>query len=183
MDLHEAIDRRRTIRKFNGMATEEQLKRILAQGTKAPSGRNQQNWEFILVEDTGLIEKISDIKYILNRGKPQGEPVSEELEKAAQSQKDSFANASLVLVYHGQGPTSAAGGWCCIQNMLLTAVAEGLGTKITYFGGVATQEINQLVQAPDEMVLAAAISIGIPAAEPGPRQLRPEGSWLHRDRF
>jgi len=28
-----------------------------------------------------------------------------------------------------------------------------------------------------------AISIGVPDEEPAPRTLRPEGSWLHRNRF
>ena len=97
-----------------------------------------------------------------------------EEEKAAQAQKDSFVNASLVLVYHGQGAAHAAGAWCCIQNMLLAAMAEGLGTKISYFRGGAVQDINKLLRVPEEMELAAAISIGVPAEEPGPRRLRPE---------
>lgn len=184
MDLYQAIDKRRTIRKFKNPASEEQLKRIIAMGTKAPSPRNTQSWEFIIVDDPELIENISEVKYLVSReNKPREEQVPPEQEKAAQVQKDSFANASLIMVYHSEGTTHAAGAWCCIQNMLLAAVAEGLGTKISFFRGGAVQDINKLLQVPEGMELAAAISIGVPAEEPGPRELRPERSWLHRNRF
>jgi len=94
MDLYEAIEKRRTIRRFKGPATREQLNRIIDAGTKAPSPGNRRNWEFIVLEDPSLIEKISERKYILNRGdKPRGEQVSPAQEAGAQAQKDSFANA------------------------------------------------------------------------------------------
>ena len=60
MDLYEAIAKRRTVRKFKGPATEAQLMRIMVAGTKAPSGMNQQRWEFIVVDDPALIEQIAD---------------------------------------------------------------------------------------------------------------------------
>ena len=184
MDIYEAIEKRRTIRKFKGPASDEQIKKIISTGTKAPSARNGQSWEFIIVDDPELIEKISERKYLLIReDKPRGVEVPSEQEKAAQAQKDSFANASLVMVFHSKGATHAAGAWCCIQNMLLAAVAEGLGTKITYYAGKAAQDINKLLQVPEGMELAAAISIGVPAEEPGPKELRAEGSWLHQNQF
>ena len=59
MEFYEAIEKRRTIRKFKAPATKEQIMRIIVAGTKAPSGANQQRWEFILVEDPDSIGKIS----------------------------------------------------------------------------------------------------------------------------
>ena len=183
MDIYEAIEKRRTIRKYQGIATEEQLNRIITAATKSPSGGNKQNWEFVIVDDPTLIEKVSEIKYLLNRGKPRGEEVSEDTEKAAQRQKDSFANASLVLVFHNSKLADAAGVWCCIENMLLAAVAEGLGTRIARFRGDSVTDINKLMGAPEGMDLVAAISIGVPAEKPESRSLRPDGSWLHRNSF
>ena len=183
MDIYDAIEKRRTIRKYKGPATQEQLSRILTAATKSPSSGNKQNWEFIVVDDPVIIEKVSEVKYLLNRGKPPAEQVPEAQEKAARRQKDSFDNATLVVVYHNQKLADAAGVWCSIQNMLLAAVAEGLGTRIARFSGRSVDEINTLMQAPEGMELVAAISIGIPAQEPRPRELRPEGSWLHRNRF
>ncbi|MFH1952774.1 MAG: nitroreductase family protein [Pseudomonadota bacterium] len=183
MDVYDAIERRRTIRKLKGPATQEQLLRIIGAATKSPSSGNKQNWEFIIVDDPEVMKKVSEIKYILNRGRPLGEQVTEKEEKAAQRQRNSFFDASLVMVYHNQKLADAAGVWCCIQNMLLAAVAEGLGTRIARFRGQAVNDINTLMHAPEGMELVAAISIGISAEEPGPRKLRPEGSWLHRNRF
>jgi nitroreductase len=183
MELYQAIERRRTIRKFKGAATEEQLKRILAAGTQSPSTMNKQNWEFVVVDDPGIIEKISQIKYVFNRGKAAGEEVSEEQEKGALRQKESFKNATLIVVYCNRDLADTAGPWCCIENILLAAVAEGLGTRIARLAGDAMVQVNGLLHAPPPMELVVAISIGVPAEEPAPRKLRPEGSWLHRNRF
>jgi nitroreductase len=183
MELNQAIEQRRTIRKFQRSATEDQMKRILAAGTLAPSGMNKQNWEFVAIDDQGIIDKIGQVKYILIRGKAAGEEAPEEQEKAALKQKDSFKNASLIVVYCNRELADSAGAWCCIENMLLAAVAEGLGTRIARFGGDAIAQINAILNAPQQMELVAAISIGVPAEEPAPRKLRPEGSWLHRNRF
>jgi nitroreductase len=183
MEIYEAIEKRRTIRKFKAPATEEQIMRIIIAGTKAPSGGNQQRWEFIIVDDPALIEKISERKYVLNRGnKPRGEAAeSPEKEKGAQVQKESFANGSLVAVYFKEGGTAEA--WMCLENMSLAAVAEGLGTRIAAFGMGADKDINQILKVPTGFELAAVLSIGVPAMEPAPRKLRPERSWLHRNKF
>jgi len=184
MDLYEAIEKRRTIRKFKGPASEEQLKKILSLGTRAPSARNTQGWEFVIVDDPDIFDSISEKKYLISRDdKPRGEDVPPEQEAQAQAQKESFANATLVMVFHQQGPPLAASAWCCIQNMLLVAVAEGLGTKITYYGGPAAQELATLLKIPEGLELACAVSIGVPGEEPKPRDLRPEGSWLHRNQY
>ncbi len=184
MDLYEAIEKRRTIRKFKKPATEEQIKRVIVAGTKAPSPSNRQTWEFVIVNDPALIEKIAERKYVLNRGnKPRGEQVPADQEKGAQVQKESFANASLVLVYHKPGAAEAAGAWMCIENMSLAAVAEGLGTRIAAFSSGADKDINSYLQVPEGMELAAAISIGVPDQQPNPRNLRPEGSWQHQNRY
>ena len=183
MDIYEAIEKRRTIRRFKAPATKEQILRIIAAGTKAPSGTNQQRWEFILVDDPALVEKISERKYVLNRGnKPRGEAAeSPEKEKGAQMQKESFANASHVAVYYKEGGIGDA--WMCLENMSLAAVAEGLGTRIAAFGMGADKDINKILKAPAGYELAAVLSIGVPAMEPAPRNLRPEGSWLHHNQF
>ena len=183
MELYQAIEKRRTIRKFKGAATQEQLKRILTAGTQAPSGMNKQNWEFVLVDDPALIEAISQIKYVMNRGKAAGEAVPEAQEKGALKQKESFKNATLVVVYCNKELADTAGPWCCIENMSLAAVAEGLGSRIARLGGDAAAQVNKLLNVPPSMELVVAISIGVPDEEPAPRTLRPEGSWLHRNRF
>jgi nitroreductase len=183
MELYEVIAKRRTVRKFKGPATETQLMRILVAGTKAPSGMNQQRWEFIVVDDPALVEQIAERKYVLNRGNtPRGEEAATpEMEKAAQAQKDSFANGSHVAVYYKEGGRDEA--WMCLENMSLAAVAEGLGTRIAFFRAGAEKDIDKILQVPPGYELACVLSIGVPAMEPAAPPLRPEGSWLHRNKF
>jgi len=183
MDFYEAVEARRTIRKFKGPATKAQLARIMDAAVRAPSSQNKQNWEFVMVDDPELLEAIAQIKYILNRGKPAGEKVPEDKEAAAQRQKDSFANASLVVVFCNNNLADSAGVWCSIENMLLAAAAEGLGSRIARLMGDAVASAGKVLKAPEGVEAIAAISIGIPAEAPGPRNLRPEGSGLHRNGF
>jgi nitroreductase len=184
MDLYEAFEKRRSVRKFLNPASEEQLNRILNAGTKAPSVMNTQRWEFVVVDDPELIEKISEIKYLVNRDmKPRGEDVPPEKEKIAQLQKDSFPNATLVVVFHRAKPFHKEAAWTCIQNMLLAAAAEGLGSRIATFWGGGEKEVARLLKVPKDFELTAALSFGEPAYTPGPKPLRPEGSWLHRNVF
>jgi len=46
MDVYEAIEKRRTIRIYKNPASEEQLRKIILAGTKAPSAVNRRPWEF-----------------------------------------------------------------------------------------------------------------------------------------
>jgi len=63
MDVYEAIENRRSIRVFTQAISEEQLRRLLLAGTKAPSGSNVQPWEFIIIDDPNIIEQIAEHKY------------------------------------------------------------------------------------------------------------------------
>jgi nitroreductase len=189
MEFYETLRKRRTIRKFQGPATTDQLDRILEAGTAAPSAGNRQSWEFIVVEETDLIDKIGEIKLQLNRNfhPPHMEDyLTPEQIVASQgaAQKESFRNASLIMVYHRKkGLFEEAGTWMAIENMSLAAAAEGLGSRIATFWGDGIKEIQQLLQVPEEFQLAAALTVGVPAEEPGQKKNRPQKSWLHCNRF
>ena len=146
------------------------------------------------MDDPALIEKISVIKHNLNiphtkmLNEDQRKYMTQEMLIAGEgpAQRESFAQASLVMVYYKSKPKGLftdTAAWMCIENMLLAAVAEGLQTRIAAFWGNAKNEVNKLMQAPEEYDVAAAITIGIPAEEPVEKPLRPDGSWLHRNRF
>jgi nitroreductase len=130
MELYEAIEKRRTVRIYKKPASEEQLRKIILAGTKAPSAVNRQPWEFIMVDDPDIIDRLADIKYRLNRkedpSRPEKDPVQRE--KKALFQKESFRNTSVVAVCHEVDWERSA--WLCIENMSLAALAEGLGSGI-----------------------------------------------------
>jgi nitroreductase len=189
MELYEAIEKRRTIRVFRKGASEDQLKKIMLAGTRAPSAVNSQPWEFILVTDPGIIEKLSQVKSEQTRAHPpkrvEGDP--EAIEKLAQAQKDSFRNASIVAVCHRIEWERSV--WMCLENMSLAAVAEGLGSGIVLYWGEKQKEAGRILGLPEDYEITAVLKIGVPGEEGYPRDgnpyapRRPEYSWLHRDRY
>jgi nitroreductase len=187
MDLYEAIEKRRTIRVFKGPATEDQLKRIIFAGTKAPSGMNSQPWEFVIIQDQALIDKLADLKYnlTLNMAPPGAD--KESFKERADAQKNSFRNASILAVFNKTGQDASA--WAAIENISLAAVAEGLGSGITFYAPEERSMITELLELPGNYELSAVLKIGLPGEEGyardknpnGPR--RPEFSWLHKNKY
>ncbi len=188
MDLHEAIEKRRTIRVYKAGATEEQLRKIILAGTKAPSALNRQFWEFIVVDDPSIIDGLAQLKYEQTLKTPVKDPAKRpKLEKAAVAQKESFKNASIVAVCNKVDWERSL--WLCIENMSLAAVAEGLGSGIVLYWDEDKQAAGELLGLPEDYELTAVLKIGVPGETGyardenpfGPR--RPDFSWLHKNRF
>jgi len=185
MELYEAIEKRRTIRIFKQGASEEQLRKIILAGTKAPSAGNCQPWEFIIVDDQKIIDQLAELKYQQNRrlspsrdGEGGGQ---NEVEQKALKQKSSFQNASIVVVCNQSGQASS--GWLCIENISLAAVAEGLGSGIVAYWGEHREEVEKIFGLPEGYNLTAVMKFGVPAEEGIHAPRRPEFSWLHKNRF
>jgi 5,6-dimethylbenzimidazole synthase len=188
VDIYEAIEKRRTIRIFKKPATDDQMKKIILAGTKAPSARNTQPWEFVIVEDQELIDAIANMKYNLTvKMASAGGVEREKISKLAGAQKDSFRNASILGVFHKQGGESSA--WLCIENISLSAVAEGLGSGIVFYAPEERAMITELLGLPADFDLTAILKIGVPGEEGYRREdnpyapRRPEFSWLHKNKY
>lgn len=60
MECMETIQKRQSIRKFKkGEVAQDALLKILEAGRLAPSGKNSQNWHFVVIRNTDLMEKIA----------------------------------------------------------------------------------------------------------------------------
>ncbi len=189
MDFYEVIEKRRSIRVCKQGATEEQLRRIILAGTKAPSAVNRQPWEYIIVEDQGIIDQLAEFKYQLNRKKDpdRGDMTDEEREKGALRQKRYFRNTSVVAVCNEVEWERSV--WLSIENMSLAAVAEGLGSCIVLLWGEEKKKAEALLGIPENYELTALLKIGVPGEKGFSRDKnpwaprRPEFSWLHKNRF
>ena len=182
MDIYEAIEKRRTIRFFKKGATEEQLRRIILAGSKAPSGGNSQPWELISIDDPEIIQQLGELKYQLSkRFKPGPGQTEEDVEKRALNQKKGFVNAAIVAICTTLGQSSA--GWLVVENMSLAAVAEGLGSNIITYWDDAKEEVEKLIGLPEGYELTCVLKLGVPEAEVARPERRPEFSWLHKDKF
>ena len=182
MDVYEAIEKRRTIRIFKKGAAEDQLRRIVLAGTKAPSGGNRQSWEFILIDEREIIDQLAEIKYQLNRKfSPGPSETQKDVEERALNQKKGFQNCSVVAVCTRSGDFGT--GWLVIENMSLAAVAEGLGSNIITYWGEEKKEVEKILGLPGDYELTCVLKLGVPAMEVTPPKRRPDFSWLHKNKF
>jgi nitroreductase len=182
MDVYEAIEKRRTIRIFKKGATEEQLRRIILAGSKAPSGGNRQPWEFIIIDDPKIIDQLAEIKYQLNRKFTPGKgETQKDVEERALNQKRWFKNSSVVGVCTTSGQST--NGWLAVENMSLAAVAEGLGSNIISYWAEEKKEVEKIIGLPDGYELTCLLKFGEPGEEVKPPKRRPEFSWLHKNKF
>ena len=56
MNTLEAINKRRSIRKFTGKAlTQQQIETLLRAAMLAPTARNAQEWDFVVVRDRATL--------------------------------------------------------------------------------------------------------------------------------
>lgn len=119
MDFYEVIERRSSTRDFTSEdVPPETVGRLLASACKAPTAGNLQPWRFYVVRDGGVRGRLSEAAY--------GQPY------VAAAPVVLVVCADLDVSAHGYG--SRGENLYCIQdtaaaveNILLSAVAEGLG--------------------------------------------------------
>jgi len=189
MEIYQALEGRRSVRKYVSPATDEQLDRILKAAALAPSPFNRQAWDVVVVKNPDLIDQIAEIKYQLNLGLSR--KATDKTKAQAQRQKDAFNNASLLVVYQRERNNDreirydAGGGWLLMGNILIAAMAEGLGSRIISFWDEAEEKVDRLLKVPAERKQISAVNIGVP--DPSeviePRKLKPAEKWIHFEQF
>ena len=211
MDVYKAIEERRTVRTFKQGVSEEQLRRIILAGTKAPSGSNAQPWEFIIIDDPKTIEQLAEYKYqqTLKMTLSDDPKIIEQITEhkgqqtleitlstqRAMNQKNAYRNCTVIAVCNKKGQKSQrkawmnieniASTWMCIENMALAATANGLGIVTSVFREEDKVAVEKLLGIPEEYELTTVVLIGVQGEVPGKRE-RVAGSdfsWLHRNRF
>jgi nitroreductase len=188
MDLYEAILNRRSHRFYKPeMPPREALERVVNAGLWAPSGTNAQAWEL-----TVLAGKPRDEFVALCRGSlPYMEPILERsglTEERRQLVRGFFKNLGgapvVIAVTVPQTPEPEMqmaiiqSGAALMQNLLLAAHAEGLGS--CWMTGVlfVEKQLLEFLGKPGQQLLAIT-PIGYSAKEPPvpPRKDR-EVKWL-----
>jgi len=180
MDIYEAIEKRRTIRAFTGGTTEEIVLKIIRAGAMSMSAANNQAWEFIIVDDPDIIERIAEEKYQLNLSiHPKG---------VAKLQKKVYFNSSVVAACYKDDPGGNLWSmWASVQNMALAATAEGLGIVPSTLWGERQEAVEKILGLAEGYKLATMVLIGVQRGYPWkntPKIVkRPESEWLHRNQF
>ena len=178
MELMEAITNRRSVRKFTDYyVTDEEIGEMLNAARLAQSWANTQIWEFIVVRDHNLIEKVTETYSHGNR-----------------ATKCSMSASVLIVACAKMGVSGTKGGedktkfseWfmfdlgVAVQNLCLRAHELGLGTVIV--GLIDHDACKQLLAVPEGYEVVASIPVGKPVAvETGrPRKSLDECVYLNR---
>lgn len=156
-DFYDIIKSRRSVRGYKSdEIPADKLARILEAGTYAPTGRGKQSPQIIAVKDKAVRDKISALNAAImgtNSDPYYGAPV-------------------IVLVLaDGTANTFVEDGSCVLENMMLAAEAEGLGTVWVHrereiFDSDEGKELLREWGLPETLRGVGSIALGYPAAEP-----------------
>jgi nitroreductase len=153
MDVKEAIWNRRSIREYaDNSINDEQVMEILDAGRWAPSGLNNQPWRFVIVRKKK--EKLASLTKYAHVIKKANLCIAVFLDH-----ESSYDRTKDLL---------AIGA--AIQNMLLYAYSLGIGT--CWLGEILNrkEEVNVLLEVPQNMELVAVIALGYPNEKPTSRR-------------
>ena len=151
MNLLEVMQNRRSVRTYTGeKIPKEKLDQILQAGLLSPSGRNRKPWEFVVVQEKEILEKLSHsrigaAKMLENAG--CAIVVFADPEKTDVWVED----ASITMCNMHLMADSLGLGSCWIQGRLREA-ENGESTEFY---------CRALLNVPDKYVLEAILSIGV----------------------
>ena len=174
MDFYDVINKRRTIRQFEQKdIPKEILERILNAGLKAPAGGGKKDCELITITDKNIILDLAKfINFSSCKIKEPKTPQQEMFKIAFPRQKSMIEESTcVILVLYQQkhdfsGPPNNFGlqeyasAWALIENMLLAATYEGLGTGIHVPVQKEPQQIKQFMKIPHNYYFPAMILLG-----------------------
>lgn len=179
MEFYEVINRRRSIRQFEDREiSREILVRILDAGLKAPSSNHQRRWELVTLTDKAVIMDLAKfIRPYPCRIQVPKTPQQEMFQIAYPRQRTMIEEASCVILPYvkqkyplsndknGYGLMDYGAAWALVENMLLAATAEGLGSVVHIPVKKEPEQIKEFLKIPDGYYLPALVILGYPAKD------------------
>ena len=186
MELYEVLEKRRTYRDFSDReVSDEIVKRIIGAAFKAPTNDHLRQLEFIVVRDRENIAKV--ITPLVKNMEAFKELVFEVDDTDDEDKMAMFADALpkqqkmlmqsglLILPFFRQKQSPLlkpveqsslnyfASAWCALENMLLAATNEGLGTVFHIPVSDEAEKIKEIVAAPEGYEFTCLLTMGYPA--------------------
>ena len=157
MDAFEAIKKRRSIRRFKDeQVPREVLLKLLEAGRCAPSAANKQPLEYIVVDDEEVVSKVFEQLAWAAYVQPRRDPPAGKRPAAY----------IIVLVCEDKelGKYGTVDAAAAIENMLISACAEGLGT--CWLASVNREKVSKILGIEAGYVINSVVAIGVPDEEP-----------------
>jgi F420 biosynthesis protein FbiB-like protein len=201
MDIYEAINGRRSIRKYQTTKVEvDKLTKLVQAAITAPNGGNAQPWDFIFVTDSELINQLCKILEDVHGeyfGKGRKDNIEgERLEKTVSSY-GRMANAPVFVLVcmniRNQQLNESYENWtitwahhsiaAAMENLILAAVSEGLGTCWLGTPSWKSDNIKELLNIPENVEILAVSPIGYPDEAPKARPRIPVEEVTHFNKW
>lgn len=214
MEVGQAIRKRRAVRNYTDQPVPaDVLDRVLSLGLRAPTGSGAQSWAFVVVQDAAARAEVATIvmdgaaKYFaLMRPKAEGASDDEHAawgREYAQTVLGSYPNVPVwvlgvrVARRAYPGPMAEWGHTddvisvaFAMQNLMLAARAEGLGTvPTTAFWKFEEARLRAVLSLPDDVEPLILTPLGVPTEFPTgkpPSLARTFRTWrtlVHDDRY
>lgn len=199
-DIYEVMRTQRAVRRWTDQPVpDDVIERVIRAATWAPSGSNLQPWGFVVIRDAERRELIAEA--IRESFKQFGGrlPDPETIEDATQRRMirgavqlfGDFAAAPVLIIpclvaAQSPAPTGLLAGssiYPSIQNLMLAARAEGLGTVLTTPQDGIMETLRSEIGIPEEALPVAIIPMGWPAVNFGPVTRKPLEEFLHWERW
>lgn len=188
MEFQKVVASRRTVREFeNKRVATSVLKRIIRDGMLAPSNSHVRKWYFINVVDRDLRKTLvgSEGENLLREREVETDirktgitdNASQDMYRyAIPKQASMILDAAVVLIptFHQPFPLMEpkerkhlnyfASIWMCIENILLSAVEEGI-FGVTYIPNYP-ERIKDMLGIPTEFEIACILAMGYPGKNP-----------------
>lgn len=194
-DFYQLIESRKSIRKYKPQAVAiEVIKRILSAGTHAPSGKNLQNWRFVVVTGNKRDEYL---QYSQKSWESIKDILQQRLKPSLYDFTERFfytlGDAPVIIFAYSQNSseeryhTSIGSVYMAVENMNLACLAEGLGSCTMGAPLEIKDQVDRFLgvdQWPEhkagELELLCAMVCGYPDHNPpkAARQLEGRVSWL-----
>jgi len=176
------IKNRRSIRKYKDKKIPKKLiKEIIEAGRYAPSSHNRQPWNFTIITNKKIIDKLSaEIRSWYNSLTKLGASLYflkevrksvEEMRKRVKSEKDLFFyQAPAVIIIHAPKKRFFLQDCsCAAQNMMLAARSLGIGSCWIGFADIVfnnSRKIRKSIGIPASDKVMSTIALGYPKKFP-----------------
>jgi nitroreductase len=178
MDTYEAIQRRASVRSFRPVQVpREALERVLAAAVRAPNHKLTEPWRFAVLTGVSL-KRFAEIRRA-HRAKRFDDPADPQSAKAIEKTHREALETPAFIVVMCAVPDDAvrreedyAATMMAVENLLVAATAEGLGSYVRTGGIMELPELKALVDLSSGYRIAAVVSLGYAAEakDPTPRK-------------
>ena len=188
MELNEVLEKRRTYRDYSDReGSDEILNKVISAAFKAPTNDHLRQLEFVVIRGKENIAKViaplaknmaafKDLVFEVDEtgDKDKMAMFADALPKQQRMLMQSglliipFYNQKQIPLLHPVEQSSLnyfASAWCAVENMLLAATDEGLGTVFHIPVADEVEQIKKIVNAPDGYEFTCLLTMGYPAQD------------------